>query len=154
MKYSSRLLVKLEPIDRSEEYIMFFLKLAFDNIKHENDNYNREDLIASTAKIFGETVSHKELKKRAKLWYAADHLINVDLLDKLSRSPYIEVRESVAENIHTSSETLEVLLQDADFEVREAAVLNPNSPLSKIYELLNDDHEIVRNAAKLRLQSD
>ena len=133
---------------------MFFLKTAFDNIRHENDNYNREELIACTAKILGETVSRKELKKRARLWYAADHLINADLLDKLSHSPYIEVRESVAENIHTSQETLEVLHQDTDFEVRETAILNPNSPLSKIHELLNDDHEVVRNAAKLRLQSD
>ena len=96
---------------------------------------------------------YSELKKRARLWYAADHLINADLLDKLSRSPYIEVRESVAENIHTSPETLKVLLQDMDFEVRETAVLNPNSPLSKINELLNDDHEVVRNAAKQRLQT-
>lgn len=133
---------------------MFFLKSAFDNIRHENDNYNREELITCTAKILGETVSRRELKKRTRLWYAADHLINADLLDKLSHSPYIEVRESVAENIHTSPETLEVLLQDRDFEVRETAILNPNSPLSKIHELLNDDHEVVRNAAKLRLQSD
>lgn len=133
---------------------MLFLKSAFDNVRHENDNYNREELIACTAKILRETVSRKELKKRARLWYAADHLINADLLDKLSYSPYIEVRESVAENIHTSPETLEVLLQDTDFEVRETAILNPNSPLSKIHELLNDDHEAVRNAAKLRLQSD
>ena len=134
--------------------MMFSLKSAFDNKRHENDNYNREELIACTAKILGETVSRKELKKRARLWYAADHLINADLLDKLSHSPYIEVRESVAENIHTSPETLKVLLQDMDFEVRETAILNPNSPLSKIHELLNDDHEVVRNAAKLRLQSD
>lgn len=133
---------------------MLFLKSAFDNVRHENDNYNREELIACTSKILRETVSRKELKKRARLWYAADHLINADLLDKLSYSPYIEVRESVAENIHTSPETLEVLLQDTDFEVRETAILNPNSPLSKIHELLNDDHEAVRNAAKLRLQSD
>lgn len=133
---------------------MFFLRSEFDNIRHENDNYNREELIACTAKIFGEAVSQRELKKRAKLWYAADHLINADLLDKLSLSPYIEVRESVAENIHTSSETLERLLHDTDFEVREKAVLNPNSPLSKIHELLNDDHEAVRNAAKQRLRSD
>ncbi|MDE6092478.1 MAG: HEAT repeat domain-containing protein [Ruminococcus sp.] len=133
---------------------MFFLKSAFDNIRHENDNYNREELIVCTAKIFGETVSHRELKKRARLWYAADHLINADLLDKLSHSPYIEVRESVAENIHTSPKTLEVLLQDTDFEVRETAILNPNSSLSKIHELLNDDYEVVRNAAKLRLQLD
>ena len=132
---------------------MFFLKSAFDNIRHENDNYNREELIACTAKIFGGTVSRGELKKRARLWYAADHLINADLLDKLSNSPYIEVRESVAKNIHTSSKTLERLLQDTDFEVRETAILNPNSPLSKIHELLNDDHEVVRNAAKLRLRS-
>lgn len=133
---------------------MFFLKSAFDNIRHENDNYNREELIAYTVKIFGETVSCMELKKRARLWYAADHLINAGLLDKLSHFPYIEVRESVAGNINTSPETLEVLLQDTDFQVRETAVLNPNSPLSKIHELLNDDHEAVRNAAKLRLQSD
>lgn len=132
---------------------MFFLKSAFDNIRHENDNYNREELIACTAKIFGETVSRRELKKRTRLWYAADHLINADLLDKLSHSPYIEIRESVAENIHTSPKTLEVLLQDTNFEVRETAILNPNSPLSNIHELLNDDHEVVRNAAKLRLQS-
>ena len=131
---------------------MFFLKLQFDNIRHENDNYNREELIACTAKIFGETISHRELKKRAKLWYAADHLINAELLDKLSHSPYIEVRESVAANIHTSTDTLEILLQDKNFEVRETAVLNQNSPLSKVYELLNDDHEDVRKAAKLRLK--
>ncbi|MCI7498506.1 MAG: HEAT repeat domain-containing protein [Oscillospiraceae bacterium] len=132
--------------------MMFFLKLQFDNIRHENDNYNREELIACTAKIFGETISHRELKKRAKLWYAADHLINAGLLDKLSHSPYIEVRESVAANIHTSTDTLEILLQDKNFEVRETAVLNQNSPLSKVYELLNDDHEDVRKAAKLRLK--
>ncbi len=132
---------------------MFLKKLLFDNKKHENDNYNREELIANTAKIFGETVSHSKLKKRAKLWYAADHLINADLLEKLSHSPYVEVRESVAENVHTSPETLEVLLKDKDFQVRETAVLNPNSPLSKIHELLNDDHELVRNAAKQRIQS-
>ena len=96
---------------------MCFLKFAFDNIRHENDNYNREELIACTAKIFGETISHRELKKRAKLWYAADHLINAGLLDKLSHSPYIEVRESVAANIHTSTDTLEILLQDKNFEV-------------------------------------
>lgn len=132
--------------------MMFFLKLQFDNIRHENDNYNREELIACTAKIFGETISHRELKKRAKLWYAADHLINAGLLDKLSHSPYIEIRESVAANIHTSTDTLEILLQDKNFEVRETAVLNQNSPLSKVYELLNDDHEDVRKAAKLRLK--
>lgn len=132
--------------------MMFFLKLQFDNIRHENDNYNREELIACTAKIFGETISHRELKKRAKLWYAADHLINAGLLDKLSHSPYIEVRESVAANIHTSTDTLEILLQDKNFEVRETAVLNQNSPLSKVYELLNDDHEDVRKATKLRLK--
>lgn len=132
--------------------MMFFLKLQFDNIRHENDNYNREELIACTAKIFGETISHRELKKKAKLWYAADHLINAGLLDKLSHSPYIEVRESVAANIHTSTYTLEILLQDKNFEVRETAVLNQNSPLSKVYELLNDDHEDVRKAAKLRLK--
>lgn len=132
--------------------MMFFLKLQFDNIRHENDNYNREELIACTAKIFGETISHRELKKRAKLWYAADHLINAGLLDKLSHSPYIEVRESVAANIHTSTDTLEILLQDKNFEVRETAALNQNSPLSKVYELLNDDHEDVRKAAKLRLK--
>lgn len=133
---------------------MFFLKSAFDNVIHENDNYNREELIAYTGKIFGETFSRRELKKRAKLWYAADHLINAGLLDKLSRSPYIEVRESVAGNIHTSPETLEVLLQDTDFQVRETAVLNPSSPLSRINELLNDGNEAVRNAAMLRLRSD
>lgn len=105
---------------------MFFLKSAFDNIRHENDNYNREELIACTAKIFGETVSRRELKKRTRLWYAADHLINADLLDKLSHSPYIEIRVSVAGNIHTSPKTLEVLLQDTNFEVRETAILNPN----------------------------
>ena len=132
--------------------MMFFLKLQFDNIRHENDNYNREELIACTAKIFGETISHRELKKRAKLWYAADHLINAGLLDKLSHSPYIEVRESVAANIHTSTDTLEILLQDKNFEVRETAALNQNSPLSMVYELLNDDHEDVRKAAKLRLK--
>lgn len=130
---------------------MFVLKSQLDNIRHENDNYNREEVIADTAKLFGETISRRELKKRAKLWYAADHLINAKLLDKLSYSPYIEVRESVAENIHTSTDTLEVLLQDKDFEVRETAILNPNSPLSKIFELLNNEHEDVRKAAKLRL---
>lgn len=133
---------------------MFFLKSSFDNIRHENDNYNREELIANTARIFGETISHRELKKRARLWYAADHLINVNLLDKLSHSPYVEVRESVAANVHTSIETLEILLQDKDFQVRETAVSNPNSPLSKIYELLNDNNEDVRKAAELRLQSE
>ena len=133
---------------------MFFLKSSFDNIRHENDNYNREVLIATTSRIFGEKISRRQLKKRAKLWYAADHLINVNLLDKLSRSPYVEVRESVAENVHTSTETLETLLQDEDFQVRETAILNQNSPLSKIYDMLNDNHEDVRRAAELRLQSE
>lgn len=32
--------------------MMFSLKLQFDNIRHKNDNYNREELIACTAKIF------------------------------------------------------------------------------------------------------
>lgn len=133
---------------------MFFFKSSFDNIRHKNDNYNREELIANTAKFFGETIPHRELKKRARLWYAADHLINANLFDKLSHSPYVEVRESVAANIHTSPDTLEALLQDKDFQVRETAVSNQNSPLSKIYELLNDKHEDVRKAAKLRLQSE
>ncbi|MBE6859563.1 MAG: hypothetical protein E7498_09075 [Ruminococcus sp.] len=133
---------------------MFFLKSSFDNIRHENDNYNREVLIATTSRIFGENISRRQLKKRARLWYAADHLINVNLLDKLSRSPYVEVRESVAENVHTSTETLETLLQDEYFQVRETAILNQNSPLSKIYDMLNDNHEDVRRAAELRLQSE
>lgn len=133
---------------------MFFLKSSFDNIRHENDNYNREVLIATTSRIFGENISRRQLKKRARLWYAADHLINVNLLDKLSRSPYVEVRESVAENVHTSTETLETLLQDEDFQFRETAILNQNSPLSKIYDMLNDNHEDVRRAAELRLQSE
>ena len=133
---------------------MIFLKLFLDNKDHINDHYSREQLIAYTARIFGENVSRRELKKRAKLWYAADHLVNVKLLDKLSRSPYVEVRESVANNSHTSAETLEVLLKDADFQVRETAVLNPNAPLSKVYELLKDDREEVREAAKSRIESD
>lgn len=132
---------------------MLFLKSEFDNIRHENDNYNREELIAYTAKIFGENLSRREIKKRARLWYAADHLTNAKLLDKLSRSPYIEVRESVAGNIHTSPETLKVLLQDTNFEIREEAVFNPNSPLSMIHELLDDDNESVREAVKQRLQT-
>lgn len=133
---------------------MFFLKSAFDNIRHENDNYNREELIASVGKIFGENVSRREVKKRAKLWYAADHLINAGMLDKLSRSPYVEVREGVAGNMHTSPETLEALLGDTDFQVRETAVLNPNSPLSKVREMADDEHELVRDAVKQRLQAD
>lgn len=133
---------------------MLFNKLLFDNNNHENDNYSREELIAYTAKILGEPVSHRELKRRARLWFMADHLVNSYLLQKLSRSQYIEVRESVAGNAHTSPETLEILLKDTDFEVREAAVLNPNSPLSKIHELLDDNHESVRNAAKSRIKSE
>lgn len=132
---------------------MLFIKLALDNIRHENDNYDREEMIAYTAKIFGETLSRREIKKRARLWYVADHLTNAKLLDKLSRSPYIEVRESVAGNIHTTPETLKLLLQDADFEVREEAVLNPNSPLSQIHELVDDDNDNVRKAVNKRLQS-
>ena len=135
-------------------FMMDFLQSSFDNVRHENDNYNREELIANAAKIFGGTISHRELKARARLWYAADHWINVNLLNNLSHSPYVEVRESVAANVHTSTETLETLLQDKDFQVGEAAVSNQNSPLSKIYELLNDDHEDVRKAAERRLQSE
>lgn len=131
---------------------MFFFKLHLDNIRHKNDNYDREELIVSTAKIFGETISRKESKKRAKLWYAADHLTNAKLLDTLSHSPYIEVRESVAANIHTSTNTLEELLQDKEFEVRETAILNQNFPLSKIYKLLDDENEAVQKAAKLRIK--
>ncbi len=130
---------------------MFVLKSQLDNIRHENDYYKREELIAGTAKLFGKTISRRELKKRAKLWYLADHLISAKLLDKLSYSSYIEVRESVAANIHTSTDTLEVLLQDNDFQVRETAILNSNSPLSKVSELLNDECEDVREAAQLRL---
>ncbi|WP_462282839.1 hypothetical protein [Ruminococcus champanellensis] len=63
----------------------------------------------------------------------------------ISHSP-VEVRESVAANVHTSTDTLETLLQDKDVQIREAAVSNQNSPLSKIYELLHDDHEDVRGS--------
>lgn len=135
-------------------FMMYFLQSSFDHVRHEHDNYNREELIANTAKIFGETISHRELKTRARLWYAADHLINVNLLNRLSHSPYIEVRESVAANVHTSTDTLETLLRDKDFQVREAAISNQNTPLSKIYEHLHDDHEDVRKAAERRLQSE
>jgi len=55
------------------------------------------------------------------MWYAADHLVDERVLDKLSRSPFVEVRESVAANAHTFAKTLEVLLCDADFQVRETA---------------------------------
>ncbi len=108
-------------------------------------------MIELTEKIFGNTIPHRILKKRAKMWYAADHLVDERLLDKLSRSPFVEVRESVAANAHTSGKTLEVLLCDADFQVRETAALNPNSPLSKVKELLDDEHEMVREAAKRRI---
>lgn len=132
---------------------MLFLKLLFDNIKCESDNYNRKELIAIPQRFFGETPSRREIKKRARLWYAADHLTNAKLLNKLSHSPYIEVRESVAGNIHTSPETLKILLQDTDFEVREEAVFNPNSPLSKIQELIDDDNESVCKAVKQRFKT-
>ena len=66
----------------------------------------------------------------------------------------MEVRERVAANVHTSTETLETLLRDKDFQVREAAISNQNTPLSKIYDLLHDDHEDVRKAAERRLQSE
>lgn len=133
---------------------MFGMKFIFDNIKHENDYYDRKEMIAATAKIFGETISDRELKKRAKLWYAADHLINAKILNKLSESPYIEVRESVAANMNTSAETLGILLYDEDFQVRETAVLNPHSPISEISKLLNDKHQAVRDAVKSRLKSE
>ncbi len=133
---------------------MVLMRLFFDNVKHENDNYNREELIIGTEKIFGEIVSHREAKKRARLWYAADHLVNSKMLDKLSHSPYIEVRESVAENKHTAVHTLEKLIHDDDFQVRATAIANSNTPLSNAYELLNDSHEDVRNEAKYRLQSE
>jgi hypothetical protein len=130
---------------------MMIFKSKFDKVKHENDNYNREEIIEFTEKIFGKTVQRKLLKKRAKLWYAADHLVDARILDKLSRSPFIEVRESVAANEHTSAKTLEVLLCDMYSEVRETAANNQNSPLSKVKELLDDEHEMVREAAKRRL---
>ena len=102
--------------------MMYFLQSSFDHVRHEHDNYNREELIANTAKIFGETISHRELKTRARLWYAADHLTNVNLLNRLSHSPYIEVRESVAANVHTSTETLETLQRSSYFKSKYTVI--------------------------------
>ncbi|MDE6520602.1 MAG: hypothetical protein K2K91_09170 [Ruminococcus sp.] len=112
----------------------------------DDDNYDRKEIIRTLSGTFGEKLTEKELSKRAKLWELADHTTNSIKLSKLSNSPYVEVRESVACNCHTPVDILIFLLGDKSCEVREAAVSNPNTPLNAIENLCDDESELVRDA--------
>lgn len=111
-----------------------------------NDHYNRKELIGMVSDIFGWKLTKHELRKRAKLWELAEHTTDAKILSKLSVSPYVEVRESVAWNCNTPVDILLFLLGDECCEVRETAVLNPRTPLSAVESLRDDEHELERNA--------
>lgn len=135
-----------------QKYFYKKYEKQFDNNEIDNDHYDRAEMIKTTALLCGEKISNKEAKQRAKLWYAADHLINADSLNELAKCPFAEVREGVAANKNTSEKTLELLLEDKDVCVKETAILHPNSPLTKVMEYSNDDNEMIRNAVKRRIE--
>lgn len=126
----------------------------FKKKKHitENDHYDRKEIVKTLSGIFGEKLTEKELSERAKLWELADHTTNPKKLSKLSNSPYVDVRESVACNCNTPVDTLIFLLGDESCEVREAAVCNPNTPLNAVEKLRDDKSELVRDAVEWRIK--
>ena len=124
---------------------------------HENDHYDRKELIRMTCTIFGEEITEEELEKRAMLWYTADHAGEPEILDeypdifqKLSKMPYVEVREAIAKNENTPADVLTELSQDENWEVRESVALHENTPPSVLDILANDEVEEVRDAVKWR----
>lgn len=120
---------------------------------HENDHYDRKELIRMTSTIFNEHMTEEELTQRAELWYLADHSTDADELSALSASPYVEVRESVARNVHTSVKTLIALSKDEDWQVRETIVFNRNTPQSVLDALKYDENEFVHDAILRREKS-
>jgi len=124
---------------------------------HENDHYDRKELIRTTCAIFGEEITEEELEKRAMLWYMADHAGEpdflekyIDIFQKLSKMPYVEVREAVAKNQNAPADVLTELSKDESWEVRESVALHKNTPESVLDVLANDENENVRQAVKMR----
>ncbi len=128
---------------------------------HENDHYDRKELIRMTCTIFGEEITEEELEKRAMLWYTADHAGEPDFLEKyidifqrLSKMPYVEVREAIAKNQNAPADVLTKLSQDESWEVRESVALHKNTPQSVLDRLANDENELVRDAVEYRRNHD
>ena len=124
---------------------------------HENDHYDRKELIRMTCTIFGEEITEEELEKRAMLWYTADHAGEpdflekyIDIFQKLSKMPYVEVRDAIAKNENTPVDVLTELSKDESWEVRESVALHKNTPKSVIDRLANDEEELVRDAVQWR----
>ena len=128
---------------------------------HENDHYDRKELIRMTCTIFGEEITEEKLEKRAMLWYTADHAGEPDILDeypdmfqRLSKMPYVEVREAIAKNENTPADVLTELSKDESWEVRESVALHKNTPQSVLDRLANDEEELVRDAVEYRRNHD
>ena len=124
---------------------------------HENDHYDRKELIRTTCAIFGEEITEEELEKRAMLWYMADHAGEpdflekyIDIFQKLSNMPYVEVRDAIAQNENTPADVLTELSQDESWEIRESVAYHKNTPQNILDILANDENENVRQAVKMR----
>ena len=124
---------------------------------HENDHYDRKELIRTTCAIFGEEITEEELEKRAMLWYMADHAGEpdflekyIDIFQKLSNMPYVEVRDAIAQNEYTPADVLTELSQDESWEIRESVAYHKNTPQNILDILANDENENVRQAVKMR----
>ncbi len=124
---------------------------------HENDHYDRKELIRTTCAIFGEEITEEELEKRAMLWYMADHAGEpdflekyIDIFQKLSKMPYVEVRDAIAQNENTPADVLTELSQDESWEIRESVAYHKNTPQNILDILANDENENVRQAVKMR----
>ncbi|HAJ97695.1 MAG TPA: hypothetical protein DCO72_08170 [Ruminococcus sp.] len=124
---------------------------------HENDHYDRKELIRTTCAIFGEEITEEELEKRAMLWYMADHAGEpdflekyIDIFQKLSKMPYVEVRDAVAQNENAPVDVLTELSQDESWEIRESVAYHKNTPQNILDILANDENENVRQAVKMR----
>ncbi|MEE5991934.1 MAG: hypothetical protein V3G42_01690 [Oscillospiraceae bacterium] len=124
---------------------------------HENDHYDRKELIRTTCAIFGEEITEEELEKRAMLWYMADHAGEpdflekyIDIFQKLSKMPYVEVRDAVAQNENAPVDVLTELSQDESWEIRESVAYHKNTPQNILDILANNENENVRQAVKMR----
>ncbi|MBR1749696.1 MAG: HEAT repeat domain-containing protein [Ruminococcus sp.] len=120
-------------------------------IKVQDDAETRKDRIRKTAGYFDRTLDEDEINEIAKDWYKADNTDDKYILEKLSDSPYWEIRESVAGNVSTPLDTLIKLSKDDNWRVRVKAAKNCNLPEKLLSELKNDEEPLVREAVERRI---